>query len=146
MKAISYSFCDWVLARIKQHLGGQMSEELVLDERKGDLAKSINKSVNSGLGACVVVGVGNITPQGSGADDTQCEVSVNIAVMHNSVLKPAFDSRLFAEHLYSKFAGAEYEIPPCRAVNVRAGTLSTEGNDKKMHMFTVSYLKTLKGA
>jgi hypothetical protein len=65
MKAISYSFCDWVLARIKQHLGGQMSEELVLDERKGDLAKSINKSVNSGLGSCVVVGLGNITPQGS---------------------------------------------------------------------------------
>ena len=105
------------------------------------------KAVNKGIGACVVVGVGSIAPQGGYADDTQCEVTVNIAVMHNANMKPGFDSRLFAENLYSKFAGAEYEIPPSRAVNVRAGTLSTdEVQGGKMHMFIVSYLKTLKGA
>lgn len=146
MKAISYSFCDWVIERIKSNLDGQLSAELILDERKGDLAQSISKAVNSGLAACVVVGVGNISPQGSRADDTLCEVEVNVAVLHNAKMKPGFDSRLFTEHLYSKFAGAEYEIPPCTAVNVRAGRLSTEGNDKKMHMFTVSYFKMLKGA
>lgn len=146
MKGISYSFCDWVIERIKANLGEQLPAELVLDERKEDLAQSIKKAVNSGLAACVVVGVGNITPQGGRADDTQCEIEVNIAVLHNAKMKPSFDSRLFTEHLYSKFAGAEYEIPPFTAVNVRAGRLSTEGNDKKMHMFTVSYLKMLKGA
>lgn len=146
MKAISYDFCDWVIKRIKANLEGQLPEELVLDERKGNLRQSIVKAVNKGIGACVVVGVGSIAPQGGYADDTQCEVAVNIAVMHNANLKQGFDSRLFAENLYSKFAGAEYEIPPSRAVNVKAGTLSTdEAQGGKMHMFIVSYLKTLKG-
>lgn len=146
MRSISYNFCDWVIQRIKANLGGELSAELVIDERKGDLGQSITKAVNSGLAACVVVGVGNITPQGGRADDTQCEIEVNVAVLHNAKMKPSFDSRLFTEHLYSKFAGAEYELPPSASVNVRVGTLSTSGDDKKMHMFTVSYLKLLKGA
>lgn len=145
MKSISYDFCDWVLERIKANTNGIIATELVLDERKGDLGQSITKAVNHGLGACVVVGVGAINPQGSEADDTQCEIEVNIAVLHNAKLKPSFDSRLFAEHLFRLFAGAEFERPPCLSVNVRTGRLDTTGEDKKMHMFTVSYKKTLKG-
>ena len=131
MKAISYDFCDWVIKRIKANLEGQLPEELVLDERKGNLGQSIVKAVNKGIGACVVVGVGGIAPQGGFADDTQCEVTVNIAVLHNSNMKPAFDS--------------EYEQPPVLRANVKAGRFETQGEDKKMHIFEVSYLKTLKG-
>lgn len=145
MKAISYDFCDWVIRRIKANLEGQLPEELVLDERKGNLRQSIVKAVNKGIGACVVVGVGGIAPQGGFADDTQCEVTVNIAVLHNSTMKPAFDSRLFAENLYRKFAGAEYEQPPVLRANVKVGRFETQGGDNKMHIFDVSYLKTLKG-
>ena len=145
MKAISYDFCDWVIERIKRNLAEQLPEEVVLDERKSDLAQGISKAVNSSLAACVVVGVGSIVPQGRNADDTQCEVEVNIAVLHNAKMKPEFDSRLFTEHLYRKFAGAEYERPPRLCANVRCGKLDTNGDDKKMHMFTVSYYKTLKG-
>lgn len=145
MAAISYAFCDWVLERIKTNLSGKLSSDLVIDERAGGLGQKIAKAVNKGIGACVVVGVGDITPQGSGADDTQCEVAVNIGILHNSVLKTDFDSRLFAEELYRKFAGAEYERPPSMAVNVRAGQLTTQGEDKKIHTFTVSYLRVLKG-
>lgn len=145
MEAISYDFCDWVLERIKSNLQGALAPELVLDERTGGLGQKIAKAVNKGIGACVVVGVGSITPQGSQADDTQCEVAVNVAVLHNGVLKPDFDSRLFAESLYRKFAGAEYERPPCLSANVRVGNFDTQGEDKKMHIFTVSYLKILKG-
>lgn len=145
MNAISYDFCDWVIKRIKANLEGQLPEELVLDERKGNLGQSIVKAVNKGIGACVVVGVGDIAPQGGYADDTQCEVIVNVAVFHNSNMKPGFDSRLFAENLYRKFAGAEYEQPPVLRANVKAGRFETQGEDKKMHLFYVSYLKTLKG-
>lgn len=145
MAAISYSFCDWVIERIRQNLGGVMPAELVLDERKGSIGQSIMKAVNKGLGACIVVGVGSINPLGNAPDDTQCEVQVNVAVLHNSNMKPDFDSREFAENLYRKFAGAEYEQPPCLVANVKVGRFDTQGEDKKMHMFTVSYNKTLKG-
>lgn len=145
MKAISYDFCDWVIKRINANLEGQLPEELVIDERKGNLRQNLMKAVNKGIGACVVVGVGEITPQGGFADDTQCEVTVNIAVFHNSNMRSAFDSRLFAENLYRKFAGAEYEQPPVLRANVKAGHFETQGEDKKMHIFNVSFLKTLKG-
>ena len=145
MASISYAFCDWVLERIKANLNGQLSADLVLDERQGGLGQKIVKAVNQGIGACVVVGVGEITPQGNNADDTQCEISVNVGVLHNAALKKDFDSRLFTEELYRKFAGAEYEQSPFLSANVRVGRLDTQGEDKKMHTFTVSHLKTLKG-
>ena len=146
MAAISYRFCDWVINRIKLNLGGKLPAELVLDEREGGLALKLKKAVNQGVGACVVVGVGDISPQGVNADDTQCEITVNVAIMHNSTLKPDFDSRLLAEELFTKFAGAEFEQPPCLSVNVRVDRLNSQGDDGKlMHTFSVSYLRTLKG-
>lgn len=146
MAAISYRFCDWVINRIKANIVGNLPAELVLDEREGGLALKLKKAVNQGLGACVVVGVGDISPQGENADNTQCEITVNVAIMHNSTLKPDFDSRLLAEELFTKFAGAEFEQPPFLSVNVRVDRLNSQGDDGKlMHTFSVSYLRTLKG-
>ena len=145
MNAISYDFCDWVIERIKQNLGGKLTADNVFDMRKRDLGQSIKLAVNKGLGACVVVELGGISPQGDRPDDTQLEIEVNVAVCHNAAMKSssAFDSRAFAEGLYRVFAGASFEQLPGLPANVRVGPLSSQGEDKMMHMFTVNLITTI---
>lgn len=145
MNAISYDFCDWVIERIKQNLGDKVEPSKVFDVRKRDLGQSIRLAVNKGLGVCVVVDLGDIKPQGSRPDDTQLEVEVEVAVCHNTALKPssAFDSRAFTEGLYRVFAGASFEQLPGLPANVRVGPLSSQGEDKMLHMFTVNLITTI---
>ena len=145
MNTISYDFCDWVIERIKQNLGGKLTADNVFDMRKRDLGQSIKLAVNKGLGACVVVDLGGISPQGNRPDDTQLEIEVNVAVCHNAAMKSssAFDSRAFTENLYRQFAGASYEQEDDMSPNVRVGQLSSQGEDKMLHMFTINLLTTI---
>lgn len=145
MNAISYDFCDWVIERIKQNLGGKLTADNVFDMRKRDLGQSIKLAVNKGLGACVVVEPGGISPQGDRPDDTQLEIEVNVAVCHNASMKSssAFDSRAFTENLYRLFAGASFQQLPGMPNNVRAGKLTSQGEDKMIHMFNINLITTI---
>lgn len=145
MEAISYEFCDWVIERIKSNLGNVLAEDKVFDVRKRDLGQKISLAVNKGLGACVVVELGGLIPQGSRPDDTQLEIEVDVTVCHNATMKSSsvFDSRAFAETLYRVFAGTSYKQLPGMSNNVRVGKLTTQGEDKLMHMFTVSLITTI---
>lgn len=145
MATISYDFCDWVIERIKQNLGGKLTADNVFDMRKRDLGQSIRLAVNKGLGACVVVELGDLSPQGNRADDTQLEIEVNVTVCHNAAMKSssAFDSRAFTENLYRQFAGVSYEQEDDMSPNVRVGQLSSQGEDKMLHMFTINLLTTI---
>jgi hypothetical protein len=145
MNAISYDFCDWVIEQIKQNLGGKLTADNVFDMRKRDLGQSIKLAVNKGLGACVVVELGGISPQGDKPDDTQLEIEVNVAVCHNAAMKSssAFDSRAFAENLYRVFAGASFQQRPGMPNNVRAGKLTSQGEDKMLHMFNINLITTI---
>lgn len=143
--AISYDFCDWVVERIKANLGDQVSPDKVFDTRLRDLGQKIGMAVNKGLGCCVVVELGGITPQGNRPDDTQVEIAVEVAVCHNSSMKSSreFDSRAFTEELYRVFAGASFNQLPGLPNNVRAGKLETQGEDKLIHSFTVNLITTI---
>lgn len=145
MNTISYDFCDWVIERIKQNLGGKLTADNVFDMRKRDLGQSIKLAVNKGLGACVVVELGGIYPQGDRPDDTQLEIEVNVTVCHNAAMKSssAFDSRAFTENLYRQFAGASYKQEDDMSPDVRVGQLSSQGEDKMLHMFTINLLTTI---
>lgn len=145
MAAISYDFCDWVIERIKANLGDKVEPGKVFDARKRDLGQSIRLAVNKGLGVCVVVDLGDIKPQGSRPDDTQLEVEVEVTVCHNATLKPssAFDSRAFTEGLYRVFAGASFEQEEDMSPNVRVGPLTSQGEDKLLHMFSINLLTTI---
>jgi hypothetical protein len=145
MNTISYDFCDWVIERIKQNLGGKLTADNVFDMRKRDLGQSIKLAVNKGLGACVVVELGDLSPQGNRPDDTQLEIEVNVTVCHNAAMKSssAFDSRAFTENLYRQFAGVSYEQEDDMSPNVRVGQLSSQGEDKMLHMFTINLLTTI---
>lgn len=145
MATISYDFCDWVIERIKQNLGGKLSADNVFDMRKRDLGQSIRLAVNKGLGACVVVELGDLSPQGNRADDTQLEIEVNVTVCHNAAMKSssAFDSRAFTENLYRQFAGASFQQLPGMPNNVRAGKLTSQGEDKMLHMFNINLITTI---
>lgn len=145
MNLISYDFCDWVIEQIKQNLGGNLTADNVFDMRKRDLWQSIKLAVNKGLGACVVVELGGIYPQGDSPDDTQLEIEVNVTVCHNATMKSssAFDSRAFTENLYRLFAGASFQQLPGMPNNVRAGNLSSQGEDKILHMFNIKLITTI---
>ena len=145
MNEISYDFCDWVIERIKQNLGGKLTADNVFDMRKRDLGQSIKLAVNKGLGACVVVELGGISPQGDRPDDTQLEIEVNVTVCHNAAMKSssAFDSRAFAENLYRQFAGASFQQLAGMPNNVRAGKLTSQGEDKMLHMFNINLITTI---
>lgn len=145
MVAVSYGFCDWVVERIKSNLDGQLSADKVFDTRKRDLGQSIAMAVNKGLGACVVVELGGISPNGDRPDDTQVEVEVNVAVCHNTSMKSSreFDSRAFAESLYRLFAGARFNVLDGMPNNVRAGRFDSQGEDKLIHSFSIHYITTI---
>lgn len=145
MNAISYDFCDWVIERIKQNLGGKLTADNVFDMRKRDLGQSIKLAVNKGLGACVVVDLGGISPQGDRPDDTRLEIEVNVTVCHNAAMKSssAFDSRAFTENLYRQFAGASFQQLAGMPNNVRAGKLTSQGDDKLLHMFNINLITTI---
>ena len=145
MSAISYEFCDWVVARVKQCLGGKLTADKVFDMRDRDLTQSIRASVNKGLGSCVVVELGGITPQGNRPDDTQVEIEVHVSVCHKASMQSSrqFDSRAFTENLYRAFAGQSFQQVPGMPNNVRVGQLATQGEDKLIHSFTVHYITTI---
>lgn len=145
MSAVSYEFCDWVIERIKGACSGVLPADKVFDMRKRDLGQSIRKAVNQGLGVCVVVELGGIRPQGTRPDDTQVEVEVNVSVCHNAAMVSSreFDSRAFAENLYHLLAGRAFKQMPGLPNNVRAGSFSTQGEDKQIHSFSVNYITTL---
>lgn len=145
MGAISYEFCDWVVERVKQHLGGKLTADKVFDMRHRDLTQSIRASVNKGLGSCVVVELGGIVPQGNRADDSQVEVEVHVSVCHNATMQSSrqFDSRAFTENLYRAFAAQSFQQLPGMPNNVRVGQLTTQGEDKLIHSFTVHYITTI---
>ena len=145
MSAISYNFCDWVIERIKTNLGGKLTEDKVFDMRKRDLGQNIKLAVNKGLGTCVVVELGGISPQGNRPDDTQLEIEVNVTVCHNAAMKSSaeFDSRAFTENLYRQFAGASFQQLAGMPNNVRAGKLTSQGEDKMLHMFNINLITTI---
>ncbi len=145
MKAISYEFLDWVRATVVGGAAGVLGPELVFDEREKGFAQHIQKSVNSGLGCCVVVSLADLRQVGSGPDDTQYRVEVYVSVLRNAGLAAEVDSVLLAEHLFRLFAGAAFEPMPCGLpVTVQAGSLTHQVNGLKfIHTFEVSYLTTI---
>ena len=145
MSTISYEFCDWVIERIAQNLVPGITSDKVFDVRKRDLGQSIKIALNKGLGVCIVVELGSISPQGNAPDDTQVNIEVNVTVCHNALMKSSssFDSRAFAESLYHVFAGASYKQLPGMPNNVRTGQFATQGDDKMLHMFSINLLTTI---
>ncbi len=147
MEAISYEFLDWVRATVVEGAAGVLGPELVFDEREKGFAQHIQKSVNSGLGCCVVVSLADLRQVGSGPDDTQYRVEVNVSVLRNAGLATEVDSVLLAEHLFRLFSGAVFEPMPCGlpvTVTVKAGSLTHQVTGLKfIHTFEVSYLTTI---
>ena len=80
MSTVSYEFCDWVIDRITQNLVPGITSDKVFDVRKRALGQYIKIALNKGLGVCIVVELGSISPQGNAPDDTQVNVEVNVTV------------------------------------------------------------------
>ena len=130
MSTISYEFCDWVIERIAQNLVPGITSDKVFDVRKRDLGQSIKIALNKGLGVCIVVELGSISPQGNAPDDTQVNIEVNGgASLPALIARPAFwdegkdtlvhvelrdtEGNLLSENFYQywKDSELEYEKP-----------------------------------
>lgn len=144
MKGISGQFCDWARARLVEKSDGVLSEALIFDERRTDLSQAIMQAVNSKLGCCVAMRAPRLQQVGDRPDDTQYNVVLDIAILHNAALNPKLDSVLFSEHLFMSFAGELFATKPIFPVNVKADGLSHDlSGTKWVHTFSISYIETL---
>lgn len=143
--SITAKFADWVEQRVLEALPAELKSLPVLDERKKDLKQNIQKSIASGLQACVALSAPAMQKDGdSSFGNTQFRVQVEVALMSNFVLNKAFNSYELAEHLFRSFVGAEFMSGPVCAYDVGVDSLSTmpEGS-KVMHTFSVYTVVTL---
>jgi hypothetical protein len=145
VKGISTAFCDWLKTRLVALSDGVLSNELVYDERHTNLGTAIKKSVNGGLGCCVVMSTPSLRQaDGSSPDDTRYTVSVEVAILHNAALSADINSVLLSEHIFRELAATHFDLRSEFPPNVRAESLThTLNTTKWLHQITITYTLTI---